>query len=114
MLSGQDWKEVVLHKPPSKSKSQQASKPHFEVTPQQKFAEETEELHHDTIPRSLANDIQKARMAKYPSQKAFAQALNVKVDIVNSYENGKAIPDNGTLQKMRRLLNVKLDLKSAV
>lgn len=111
MHSGQDWKEVVFHKTPAKS--QQATKPHFEVTPQQKFAEETEELHHDTVPLSLAKTIQQARMAKYPSQKEFARVLNVKVDIVNSYENGKAIPDNGTLQKMRRLLNVKLDLKSA-
>lgn len=113
MLSGQDWTEVILRKPNTvKERKATADGPHFEVTPQMKLDRETEKLRHDTVPLSLSNEIRKARLAKYPSQKAFAQALNVKVDIVNAYENGKAIPDNGTLQKMRRLLNVKLDLKS--
>ena len=113
MNSHQDWNEVVFHKPKTAADRKATfDKPHFEASPQMKFAEETEELHHDTVPLSLAKTIQQARLAKYPSQKAFAQALNVKVDVVNSYENGKAIPDNGTLQKMRRLLKVKLDVKA--
>lgn len=112
--SGQDWKEVVLHKPTTtKGKGNvMGSTPHFEKSPLLKLEQETDLLRHATVPMSLAKTIQNARLAKFPSQKDFAKALNMRVDIVNSYESGKAVPDNAVLQKMRRILNVKLDPKN--
>ena len=42
------------------------------------------------------------------SQKQFASLLGVNVQIINSYENGKAIPNNSFISKMEKILNTKL------
>lgn len=105
-MSHQDWNTIVLKKPTIKKEHV-----HYEKTKETKIMEDDENLSHDRVSQNLGKDIQNARIAKgYKTQKEFAQALNVKPDIVNSYESGKAIPDNNILQKMRRLLKVKLDV----
>jgi len=52
--------------------------------------------------------IQKGRQGKGWNQKQFAEALQVKPDVVKDYEAGKAIPDNSFIAKMERVLGVKL------
>jgi putative transcription factor len=64
---------------------------------------------HEKVTMSLAKTIQQARIARgYKTQKDLANTLGVKVDIINGYESGKSIPDNAVLQKLRRVLGVKL------
>ena len=57
---------------------------------------------------ALKMQIQKARAAAKLSQKDLAQKINVTPKTIQSYENGTAIPDHQILQKLRRILKVKL------
>ena len=52
--------------------------------------------------------IQKARTAKGMTQKQLAQAIGQRPSVINEYESGKTIPDNGILGKIERALGVKL------
>jgi putative transcription factor len=64
---------------------------------------------HEKVSMSLAKTIQQARIARgFKTQKELANAMGVKVDIINGYESGKIIPDNNVMQKLRRVLGVKL------
>ena len=103
----QDWNPVVIH-----GKGGFKSKPktqHVEKSKEQKLSEDSETLSHHKVSGSIGKNIQKARIAKgFTTQKALAQALNIPVDIIASYENGKAIPDNAIMQKLRRTLQVKI------
>lgn len=102
-MNHQDWNPVVLHKRPT---------PVNKVTPEvsREVKIEREEIGtHEKVSMSLAKTIQQARIAKgFKTQKDLANAVGVKVDIINGYESGKMIPDNTLMQKLRRVLGVKL------
>tara|TARA_Y100000389_G_C17220084_1_gene392902 strand:+ start:200 stop:514 length:315 start_codon:yes stop_codon:yes gene_type:complete len=102
-MNHQDWNPVVLHKRPTP-----VNKVSPEVSREVKI--EREEIGtHDKVSMSLAKTIQQARIARgFKTQKELANAVGVKVDIINGYESGKIIPDNTILQKLRRVLGVKL------
>jgi len=61
-----------------------------------------------TVSRSLSVQIQQARIAKKITQKELAQKLNSQPSIIQSYENGKAIPNGEFLAKMSKILGVRL------
>ena len=104
VMSHQDWTDVVFKKP-SKNKVT----PHFERSKEQKIETESEELTHKKVGVSLGKQIQNARIAKgFKTQKDLATAINVRPEVINSYECGKAIPDNAIMQKLRRVLNTQL------
>ena len=106
-MNHQDWNDVVFKKSSSKQKQ-----PHFDLTKEQKLDNENENLCHNMVGLSLGKQIQQARIAKgYKTQKDLAVVINSKPDIIASYENGKAIPDNNILQKLRRVLKVQLKTK---
>ena len=67
---------------------------------------------HKKVTLSLGKTIMKARNAKNISQKDFARRINEKSAIINSYEQGKAIPNNQILMKMQKILGVKLTGKN--
>eukprot|EP01086_Lenisia_limosa_P002894 TRINITY_DN16983_c0_g1_i1.p1 TRINITY_DN16983_c0_g1~~TRINITY_DN16983_c0_g1_i1.p1 ORF type:complete len:149 (-),score=57.36 TRINITY_DN16983_c0_g1_i1:101-547(-) len=73
-----------------------------------KVDEETEELSHKHVERSLCKIIMKARLDKKLSQKELATKINEKPTTIQEYENGKAIPNTQVLVKMERVLGVKL------
>lgn len=99
----QDWTPIVLRKRVTPEK---VNRP--EVSKEVKM--EREEIGtHEKVTMSLAKTIQQARVARgYKTQKDLANAVGVKVDIIGGYESGKIIPDNAVLQKLRRVLGVKL------
>lgn len=104
-MQGQDWTPVVLRKRVPHS----ASKPHVERSALQRIDLETERLDHARVGKVAGARIRQARVAQgYKTQADLARALNVKPDIVASYEAGTAIPENALMQKMRRVLNAKL------
>merc|ERR1711872_920660 len=70
--------------------------------------QETEELKHDHVSRNFALALQKARNDKGFTQKDFATKINEKPQVVNEYEQGKAIPNQQIIGKMERALGVKL------
>ena len=56
----------------------------------------------------LKTSIQKARLAKKMTQKQLASLMNVNVQMINQYENGKIIPNNNFISRLEKILNVKL------
>lgn len=69
---------------------------------------ETEELHHDKITPDVARTIQQARVAKEWTQADLARHINEKQQVINEYEQSKAIPNQQVLSKLERALGVKL------
>ena len=105
-MSHQDWTPVVIHGKAAPTK--QPLHKHYERTKEQKL--EDEELGtHKKVPLSMAKMIQQGRIAKgFKTQKDLAIAVGVNASIISAYESGRAIPDPGILQKLRRVLGVKL------
>ena len=105
-MDHQDWKPVVIHG--AKQNVSRPARPHREVTKAQKL-DQTELGTHEKVTLSVAKTIQQARMAKgFKTQKDLAAAVGVPANVINSYESGKAIPDVQIMQKLRRVLGVKL------
>lgn len=93
----QDWTPVVIKKPSPKP-APTPTKP--------KELDEIGKIQHTTL--ELRKQIQNARVAKKMSQTELANQINEKPNVIQAYENGKAIPSNQILQKLRRVLGVKL------
>ena len=73
-----------------------------------KLENDSESFAHETVSSSLKKQIQSARLAKKMTQVDLAKAINEKPQVINEYENGKAIPNPQVLSKMSRVLGVKL------
>tara|TARA_E500000178_G_scaffold306339_1_gene318427 strand:- start:7063 stop:7422 length:360 start_codon:yes stop_codon:yes gene_type:complete len=73
-----------------------------------KLDEETENFIHEKVSLSLSKKIQQARLAKGMSQKDLATKINVKPNVIQEYESGKAIPDNKILRLIKKYLNLEL------
>lgn len=69
---------------------------------------ETEELHHDRVNKDVARAMQQARIAKEWTQADLARNVNEKQQVINEYEQSKAIPNQQVLSKIERALGVKL------
>ncbi|EIE22602.1 MBF1-domain-containing protein [Coccomyxa subellipsoidea C-169] len=76
-----------------------------------KLDRETEELHHDRVPTELKKRIQTARLEKKLTQAQLGQLINEKPNVIQEYENGKAIPAPAVLSKLSRVLGVQLSVK---
>ena len=62
----------------------------------------------NTITKDVKLAIQQARCNLKMSQKQLAAALSIPTDTITKYENGKAVPNNALLNRMQRILKVKL------
>uniref|UniRef100_A0A6C0EMG0 HTH cro/C1-type domain-containing protein n=1 Tax=viral metagenome TaxID=1070528 RepID=A0A6C0EMG0_9ZZZZ len=106
-MEHQDWKPVVLKK---------AEKPvhieHKSGFKQHKNLDSNDPDAPKTIDLETARRIQQARMEKKLTQKQLAQRINVKPALIQSYEQGKAIPDHAVLNKITRTLGIKLKNKT--
>merc|ERR1712003_83756 len=81
---------------------------HSATTMSARKLEETEELKHNKVDKSLSKAIMQARTAKKLTQKELATAINEKPQVVALYENGKAIPSGAIIVKVERKLGCKL------
>jgi len=129
----QDWEPVVLHK--SKPKAQDLRNPKFvnqalrsgaQVETVKKFDagsnkkgaatavyarkldEAGEPAALEKVAVEVRHAIQKARIEKKMSQAELAKQINERPQVVQEYENGKAVPNQAVLGKMERVLGVKL------
>lgn len=73
-----------------------------------KLDRETEELHHNSVGLEVGRLIQKGRQAKEMTQKDLATKICEKIQVVNEYESGKAIPNQQIFAKLERALGIKL------
>ncbi|CAB4318828.1 unnamed protein product [Prunus armeniaca] len=128
----QDWEPVVIHK--SRPKGQDLRDPKVvnqalrsgapiqtikkfdagsnkkaaPVVSVKKLEEGTEPAALDRVSTDVRQAIQKARLAKKLSQADLAKRINERPQVVQEYENGKAVPNQAVLSKMERVLEVKL------
>jgi|TARA_R110001606_G_scaffold398136_1_gene576471 putative transcription factor len=118
----QDWDEVTIH---GKSVNKEKEKEKYvkfmgqEIklpkrsqysgkSPEQKLDEAELCGTHIKVSKETGLTIQRARVIKQYTQKDLASLINVSTDIISSYELGKSIPDHKIMQKLRRVLGVKL------
>jgi putative transcription factor len=74
-----------------------------------KMADDPEQdLKIPTVTHSFKVALMKARQAKKLTQAQLAQQLNVKPQIINDYESGKAIPNGQLIANINRILDTKL------
>ncbi|AES76734.2 multiprotein-bridging factor 1c [Medicago truncatula] len=130
----QDWEPVVLHK--TKPKAQDLRNPKAvnqalrtgaevltvkkptagsnkkatagPVLNARKLDEAAEPAALERVGGEVRHAIQKARLDKKMSQGDLAKLINERVQVVQEYENGKAVINQGVLGKMERVLGVKL------
>ena len=62
----------------------------------------------ETPSRSLQLQISQARTTKGMKQEDFAKLVQIPVNIIKNYENGKLMPTNRDMQKMSKVLGVTL------
>jgi putative transcription factor len=107
-MNHQDWNPVIIHGKAATSSTRRSNPKHYERTKEQKIEDEEIGIH-KKVPLSMAKMIQQGRIAKgFKTQKDLAIAVGVNASIIGSYESGRAIPDPVILQKLRRVLGVKL------
>lgn len=98
-MKDQDWQTVVLSK----------SIPVQKSTPKDKDKEkEKEDVPLPTVSTELKIAMQQARMAAKLGQKELAAKMCVPMQVIHSYENGTAIPNNAFIAKIEKVLNTKL------
>ena len=73
-----------------------------------KLEERTEPAALDRVAGEVRHAIQKARLEKKMSQAELAKQINERTQVVQEYENGKAVPNQAVLAKIERVLGVKL------
>ena len=114
MDNWQDWNVVQWSKPPTKKDTQNgvvASNDRFAESRIKKLDDVNDAEHVERCSLTLQKQIQQARLAKQLSQKDLANSINVTARVIQDYENGKAVPTPQVLQKLRRVLGVKLNSK---
>merc|ERR1712166_168821 len=77
-----------------------------------KLDRETEELKHVKVEKNLGKLIAATRNAKGMTTKDLATKCNEKPQVITSYEQGKAIPNQQIIGKIERQLGVSLRGKS--
>ena len=125
-MSDQDWNDVVWRKNKSSKnsihndkdapapitvKKYQQKNNNKPTTNMKKLEEDTENLAVERVSNDIKVEIQKARTAKKLTQKQLATMINERQDVIQSYENGKAIPNQQVLNKLRRALGIRLKKK---
>ena len=127
----QDWEPVVLHKNRTKVQDRDrkavnqalrtgaavqtvkkaeagSNKKAAPVVNAKKLDEAAEPAPLDRVSTGVKQLIQKARLEKKMSQAELAKQINERPQVVQEYENGKAVPNQAVLAKMERVLGVKL------
>lgn len=96
----QDWKEIKFTKKSDKPNNSQKKNTNTGGNK----VDITELVKIKKINLSTSRIISKRRTELKLSQKQLANLINVKPEIVASYENGKAIPNGHLLNKLQKIL----------
>ncbi|KAM2407377.1 hypothetical protein ACFX1X_026572 [Malus domestica] len=129
---GQDWEVVLLQKKPNIARALRdpkvvnqamrsgepvqtikkfdggSNKKAAPVVSVKKLDEAAEPAALERVSTEVRQAIQKARLEKNMSQAELAKRMNERQQVVQEYENGKAVPNQAVLAKMERVLGVKL------
>ena len=72
----------------------------------QKIANDEDNFVHQKVDRSVAVNLRRARALKEMTQQQLAMAINEKAAVIQSYENGSAIPSGTLIVAMERALGM--------
>ena len=97
----QDWSQVVFTKTPKVDGKNKIKKE------QDIDIEDVKKI--QTISKDNQEKIRTARTVKKIKQKDLAQMINVDVNVIQQYENGKVIPNMLIMTKLEKKLNIRLD-----
>lgn len=73
-----------------------------------KLDESSASTKHAKVSREFREAMQRERLARKWTQKALAQRINEKPQVVHQYESGQAIPNGAIVQKLNRALGGRL------
>ncbi|KAK1365395.1 Multiprotein-bridging factor 1c [Heracleum sosnowskyi] len=133
-LATQDWNPIVLNKPKPKAQDlrdpkavnkalrtgaqvetvkkhtagQNKKTAAAPVVDARKLDAAAEPASLERVATEVRQAIQKARIEKKLSQAELAKQINERTQVVQEYENGKAVPNQVVLGKMEKVLGVKL------
>ncbi len=100
-IMDQDWSQVVFTKTPKvDGKSKIKKEQDIDIEDVKKI---------QTISKENQEKIRTARTVKKIKQKDLAQMINVDVNVIQQYENGKVIPNMLIMTKLEKKLNIRLD-----
>ena len=71
-----------------------------------KIIDSDKPLNHKVVPKNISLLIQQKRCQKKLTQKELARLINEKIDVVQDYENGKAIFNNNVYNKFKKVLQL--------
>ena len=110
MADQQDWEPVVFKKNIQPTTKDGKPIPKIKLTDEQIRLNkvDNEEIQIKKVSLELRIIIQRARQNLKMSQAQLAQQINQKQNVINEYENGKAVPNNQILSKLERVLKTKL------
>ena len=111
-MDHQDWKPVVLKKTQKQiakdtKKSEKKTLKKYRPTFSRKLDSE-DYVPEAKISHSLKMQIQQARIKKKLTQKQLATSCNLPISTIKNYENGKVVPNGQILNKLKKVLGVKL------
>ena len=109
-MEHQDWKPVIVRtKKPSDSKksSYKGSQKNQKDSSIEKKAD-NDTLKHKQLTLQMRQTIQKARTSKGLTQKELANQCRLPVAVINEIESGKAIYNHQHIEKIKRILQLKL------
>ena len=109
-LQHQDWKTVYMHLDNKKSKKKGDSS-NKNIKSKKGKSNNLDEVDRDTfkikkVNANFSKEMCQRRNALGITQKDLAQKINVRPNIINDYESGKAIPNSAILNKIKRQLKM--------
>ncbi len=103
--------DIVLKNPALRAKKLEGTPKQthvYETVSGKKISDDDELPVSDKVGIDIGKQIMQARLGKNLKQIDLAKQLNMTSDVIRDYENGSAIRNNNVLNKICRLLNIKL------
>lgn len=101
----QDWNDITLSKKNVSTKNKVHFTPNTNAIYLNNLDNQTDAFKLKHVDKALSKKIIDYRKVNNLTQVQLAHKLNLKLDIISSYENGSAIPNDLILNKFHRLLN---------
>lgn len=101
MSSFQDWKPVTIRKDPVPQT--------FSGRPGPSMVETEDIPVISTLGGEEGKKIQQARAGKGWTQRDLAMRVGVQTNVIREYETGNVVPDREVLNKLNRILNIKIE-----
>tara|TARA_Y200000002_G_scaffold361023_1_gene346764 strand:+ start:312 stop:653 length:342 start_codon:yes stop_codon:yes gene_type:complete len=107
-MDGQDWKPVIFKKKTPLEKKKQKVNSIRISQGTKKIVENPDSFHVNRVTKKMGKQISSARLTTKLSQKELANKINIPLKTLQEYENGKATVNGNIINKINRVLNIKI------